>query len=148
MSQRQNKKKAEYLQNLAEKTAIVEQSGKNIVFNFKFFTFGKTGGQSFEEWEHDKILSDLNNKLKEFSCKTVEELLTESKLELYTTYPKDSKFTCPTILQCADITWSRLRLTGRRRLIGFFSVQDKQPRKTFYVVFLDKDHDFAPSRKR
>ena len=147
MSQRANRKKYEYLQSLSNKAEILERSGKNIVFNFKFFCFGKSGGQSFEEWERERILADLNSKLKDFSCKTVDELIADGKLELYDAYPKGSKFTCPAVLQCVDITWSRLRLTGRRRLIGFFSIQDKQPRKTFYVVFLDKNHDFAPSSK-
>ena len=147
MSQRANKRKAEYLASLSDKTGTLKESAKNIVFNFKFFCFGKTGGQSFSEWEREKILSDLNNKLKDFSCKTVEELRTDGTLELYDDYPKGSIFKCPAILTDMDIIWSRLRLTGRRRLIGFFSQQETQQRKIFYVVFLDKNHEFAPSSK-
>ena len=147
MSQRTNKKKAEYLQYLSDKVDILKASEKNIVFNFKFFCFGKSGGQSFEEWEREKILSDLNNKLKNFSGKTIEELRADGTLEFYEAYPRGSNFVCPTTLTGAEITWSRLRLTGRRRLIGFFSKQERKQKKTFYVVFLDKDHEFAPSSK-
>lgn len=98
MSPKINKKKRNYLAGLSEKACILSESANNIVFNFKFFCFGKSGGQSFEEWEREKILADLNNKLKNFSGKTVEELQSDGTLELYEEYPKGSNFKCPPIL--------------------------------------------------
>ena len=148
MSKKPNKTKTEYLRHLAEKANVLVDCVKNIVFNFKFFCFGQFGGQSFEEWEQERILSDLNNKLKNFSSKKFEELREDGTLEIYSTYPKGSRFTCPPILAGTEILWGRLRLTGRRRLIGFFSNSTEQPKKTFYVVFLDKHHEFAPSTER
>lgn len=147
MSKKPNKTKTEYLKHLADKANILKDSAKNIVFNFKFFCYGRTGGQSFEEWEREQILADLNNKLKNFSGLTVEELRKDGTLELYDGYPKGSVFSCPPILSGVAVVWSRLRLTGRRRLIGFFSHQEEQQPCTFYVVFLDKNHEFAPSSK-
>lgn len=88
----------------------------------------------------------MNNKLKIFSGKTVRELQKDKTLEIYTEYPKGSLFICPPALQGTGITWSRLRLTGRRRLIGFFFEEAEQPITTFYVVFLDKNHEFAPQQ--
>ncbi len=145
MSPKTNKAKSNYLSSLAGKINILKNSAQNIVFNFKFFCFGKNGGQSFEEWEHEKILADLNNKLKNFSGKTIDELRSDGTLEIYDSYPKSSKFTCPSALVITNAIWCRLRLTGRRRLIGFLSPDE--PKKTFYVVFLDKNHEFAPANK-
>ena len=145
MSPKPNKAKSDYLSSLAGQLNILKQSAQNIVFSFKFFCFGKKGGQSFEEWEREKILADLNNKLKNFSGKTIEELRSDGTLEIYDSYPKGSKFACPSALAITNAVWCRLRLTGRRRLIGFLSPDE--PKKTFYIVFLDKNHEFAPASK-
>lgn len=145
MSPKTNKAKSNYLSSLAGKINILKDSTQNIVFNFKFFCFGENGGQSFEEWEREKILADLNNKLKNFSGKTIDELQSDGTLEIYDSYPKGSKFVCPSALTITNAVWCRLRLTGRRRLIGFLSPDE--PKKTFYVVFLDKNHEFAPANK-
>ena len=147
MSPKLNKTKAGYLQLLYDKANILKDSTKNIVFSFKFFFHSQSSGQSFEDWEKDKILADLNNKLKNFSSKTVEELKADGTLEIYGRYPKGSRFSCPAVLSGTDALWGRLRLTGRRRLIGFLSPDEQTPQKTFYVVFLDKNHEFAPSNK-
>lgn len=147
MSPKQNKTKAGYIKRLSDEATILQESAKNIVFNFKFFYASKSSGQSFKEWEQDRILSDLNNKLKNFSGKTVEELKGDGTLEVYGGYPKGSKFICPTALLRMDAIWCRLRLTGRRRLIGFLSPDEDKQKKTFYIVFLDKNHEFAPSSK-
>ena len=145
MSRKPNKTKAEYIDSLRDKVDILNASAKNIVFNFKFFVASKSSGQSFEDWQRDEILADLNNKLKIFSGKTVRELQQDGTLEVYGGYPSDSRFTCPPSLTGIDVEWCRLRITGRRRLIGFFSTAEGQ--KTFYMVFLDKNHEFAPSSK-
>ena len=147
MSKKPNRTKDKYIESLSDKALIFTESAKNIVFNFKFFCASKSGGQSFEDWQKDEILADLNNKLKSFSCKTVEELQADGTLELYSGYPKGSRFSCPPILSGTDAIWCRLKLTGRRRLIGFFSPEEQKQKKTFYVVFLDKKHEFAPSRR-
>ena len=147
MSQKLNKTKARYIESLSDKATLLKDCTKNIVFNFKFFYSSKSSGQTFEEWEKDKILADLNNKLKNFSSKTVDELKADGTLEIYGSYPKGSRFACPAVLSGTEAVWCRLRLTGRRRLIGFFSPDEVKQGKTFYVVFLDKNHDFAPSSK-
>lgn len=153
-----NKTKAEYLRSIENKNEFVKKLSNNIAFNLKYFQSGTGAGQSFEEWEHDKLLADLNNKLKGFSEKKKQELLMDGTLEIYRSYPKDSRFNKPIALKDAEITWARLRLTGARRLIGFFVSQnmlnESNPedahalKDVFYIVFLDKNHDFAPYEKR
>lgn len=98
MSPKKNKTKSSYLSALAGKINVLKESAGNIVFSFKFFCFSENGGQSFEEWEREKILADLNNKLKNFSGRTIEELRSDGTLEIYGTYPKGSKFDCPSAL--------------------------------------------------
>ena len=71
-------------------------------------------------------------------------LLTEGRIER-----KESK-NKPKGLSVSELEWSRLRITGRRRLAGFFlkgEHVDKNSRNIFYVVFLDKNHEFAPSSR-
>ena len=154
---KQNKIKAEYLQNLTGWNSFIEQAAENIVFSFKYYQYGNSGGQCFEEWQEDNILADLNNKLQAFSGKKVKELLVDRTLEMYNSYPKDSKFKKPEALTFPEVKWARLRLTGARRLIGFFldlTVREEDDnrklkmRNTFYIVFLDKKHEFAPYVKK
>ena len=148
MRARHNPKKQAYLQDITERNSFIETLSSRIAFNFKFFQFGDKGGQSFEEWEREEILADLNNKLKDYSSKTVLELQQDRTLEIYPEYPRGSKFEQPEILRSMNIVWCRLRITGRRRLIGFFhKASTEGNRNVFYIVFLDKNHDFAPSSK-
>ena len=154
MASRQNNTKQQYLREISERNKILHDTANNITFNFKFFQSGDYSGQSFEEWEREQILADLNNKLKDYSGKSRLELQEDGTLEIYTQYPNGSKFREPAILKAIaiDIEWARLRVTGRRRLIGFFHKHKKYDiertkNEVFYVVFLDKNHEFAPSRK-
>ncbi|MBP5469107.1 MAG: hypothetical protein J6Z11_07675, partial [Candidatus Riflebacteria bacterium] len=98
----------------------------------------------------EKILADLNNKLKHFSGKTCKELLLDRTLEYYPHFPDDSNFIIPQNLVGTAIKWARFRITGIRRLIGVFlnNQKDEKNKNVFYIVFLDKDHRFAPYKKK
>ena len=153
MCAKRNKTKEGYIREISERSEILYRTSENIAFNFKFFLYGEGSGQSFEDWQREKILADLNNKLKDFSGRTILELKQDDILEIYTEYPKGSKFKQPAILTSLAIEWGRLKLTGRRRLIGFFYKKEalsnsEACKNIFFVVFLDKDHEFAPSRHR
>ncbi len=150
MCARRNDTKKKYIRAISERNEILNRTSESIAFNFKFFQCGDSGGQSFEDWQREQILADLNNKLKDFSGRTILELKQDSILEVYTEYPKGSMFSQPAILSSLAIDWGRLRITGRRRLIGFFYKKEalsgnKACKNVFYVVFLDKNHEFAPS---
>lgn len=155
---KKNKTKTEYLQSIENKNEFVKRLSNNITFNLKYFQSGDGVGQSFKDWEQDQILADLNEKLKVFSEKKKLELIQERTLEIFRNYPKDSLFTRPKALQNVDIKWARLRLAGARRVIGFFiseevinaseSDESKALKDIFYIVFLDKNHEFAPYAKK
>ena len=139
-----NKTKKQYIDSLNQIDGVFD---RHIVFSFKYFT--SDDGQSFEDWERENILSDLNNKLKNFSSKSKIELLRDKTLEIYEAYPKGSKFSQPKNLMFSGIKWARFRVTGQRRLIGFFLDENilvnTEKADVFFVVFLDKNHLFAPS---
>ncbi len=158
MSKRSNSRKDRFIRERNLLGNIIKQSESFIKFNYKYFTSGDGYGQSFEEWQKEEILAELNNKLVSISGKTKIELMQDATLEIYTNgYPLDSFFKKPKALEQLDLQWARVRLTGRRRLIGFFlkkiEFDDEEERKdtdtnVFYVVFLDKDHQFAPYKKK
>lgn len=143
-----NEKKERFLQAKKQLSSFFDEHDDLIKFSFKFFSFGEDGGESFEEWQKEAILADLNNKLKDFSAKKKIELINEKTLEIYECYPKGSKFKEPKSLEGVNVRWARFDITGKRRLIGFFEESDRANSNVFYVVFLDKNHQFAPSKKK
>lgn len=149
MSKHSNSRKDSFLQGKKQLDSFYTEQSKWIRFNFKFYSFGEKQGESFEEWQREEILADLNNKLKDYCSKSKVELINDSILELYNKYPSDSEFDLPKVLEGIDVQWARMSITGRRRLIGFFSKNDMDvDNNIFYIVFLDKEHRFAPSKKK
>lgn len=145
---KRNHKRELYINNLLKQSASVSDS-KLLKFSFKYFRSGVRQGESFEEWEKDQILADLNNKLKLYSQKIMVELLNDRTLELFDNFPIDSGFDIPNDLADLDIRWARMRVTGQRRLIGFFWNDIPEFRDVvFNIVYLDKKHCFAPSYKQ
>ena len=120
MSKKNNPTKEKYIQQISERGNLLDSVRDKLLFNFKYFQYGEESGESFEEWEREEILADLNNKLKEFSEKTRQELQIDGTLEIYGDCPKGSEFKKPKALDISEIEWSRLRITGIRRLAGFF----------------------------
>lgn len=121
MSKRTNLRKEKFLQGQKQFGAFYDEHSKWIRFNFKFYSFGDKQGESFEEWEKEQILAELNNKLKDYCSKSKIELINDSILELYSNYPVDSGYDMPKALDGMNVQWARLSITGRRRLIGFLS---------------------------
>jgi len=143
---KENLKKVERIKNLSEVFDSFDSKRSNIAFNFQFLTSGPDYGQSFSEWQRDQIILDLNEKLKIFSGKTKKDLITDKTLVIYDCFPANSRFKYPATLprDSNKLSWARLRLTGRRRIVGFFSPGIERESDIFYVVFLDRDHDFYP----
>ena len=146
---RNNSKKTAFIANIGKQFDLIDKTKEHISFSFEFFTYSEKGGESFEDWQKEEILADLNNKLKHFSEKTCNELFLDKTLEYYSQFPKDSNFTIPQNLVGTAIKWARFRITGARRLIGvFLNNQDENSKNVFYIVFLDKNHRFAPYKKK
>lgn len=56
--------------------------------------------------------------------------------------PKNSKWKFPLTLNSKEITWCKIVLMNRVRVIGFIEEE------IFYVVFLDENHEFYPTEPK
>lgn len=95
-------------------------------------------GQRFKEWEELGHLADMNERMRHLNKYTCEEALQDGSIKQYGEFPAHSKFTEPKHLPHKN--WGSMHITKKSREVvaGFFD------ENIFYVVFLDKDHEFYP----
>lgn len=110
---------------------------KYISLNFK--DLSKKQGQTPECWEKIQLLSEKIKFLRDIGNTDITTLKQQKRLVIYDKFPKKSKFFEPTHLK--GNKWARLRIRGKIRVCGYV-IGTK-----FYVVFLDKDHEFYPSER-
>jgi hypothetical protein len=112
-----------------------------IVLSFK--DFDRNQGQSFKDWEQDQLLALAIDKLREVCQFTVAQATAQQIIKPYTKneFPPESEFTHPRHVP-PDITWCSMHIKGKECVIGYF--EDN----IFYVVFLDKDHEFWITEKK
>jgi hypothetical protein len=68
---------------------------RELVFSFR--DFDPNQGQTFAEWEDEKLLQVFLDKLREYSRKTLPEAL-QARLTLYETFPPESGFRHPAFI--------------------------------------------------
>jgi hypothetical protein len=115
-----------------------------IVFSFKYYLPNtlKKNRQSFQTWEKNKFLSKLSDTFKSLSELTMTEAKQNKMITEYGSFPSNSKFTCPKSLRDSE-RWGVIKnIYGKARVAGIISDN------IFYIVFLDKDHDFWPVEKK
>jgi hypothetical protein len=110
-----------------------------IVFSLKDFDINQ--GQKFEEWEEERILSNLLTRLRQIGGFTIEEALGKQMIKVYDNFPVNSDFTHPRFVP-EGVKWSTIRIKGKERVVGYLE------ENIFYLVFLDKDHRFWISGKK
>jgi hypothetical protein len=101
---------------------------RELVFSFR--DFDPNQGQTFAEWEDEK--------LREYSRKTLPEAL-QARLTLYETFPPESGFRHPAFIP-QDARWASLHIQGKECVAGH--ILDN----VFYITFLDRDHQFWITR--
>lgn len=147
-----NQKKDNRLHNFPKDS--IETSVKQIkgLLSFSFKYLDSTQGQNFSELSPEQF-AKLIEKLKWYSGESRSHWEAERignkngrVLTVYDEFPRKTEFSHPAHVP-ADVKWSRFRLEGDMRLIGF--VIDKSDIETFklnpdvfYVVFLDLYHKF------
>ena len=156
-NKRKNKRAESFLSNIP--TASIEEITDTLAqkskFNFAYFV-NDNSGQDFRDWTQ-KQLYELFDKLKEYSKFSLshwekQKLGNHPLFVKYDKFPTNSDFSVPKSVPHQAI-WSRFRLEGDSRLIGFVlpdAYNDKEQNKsrfrfdtnTFYVVFLDEHHKF------
>lgn len=110
-----------------------------LCFNFK--SLDRTQGQTPKDWEENGLLSKFLERLRDLGDKDVPEALNSRYFATYTEFPKKTKFKHPVHIQ-ADAKWARIRLQNKERVIGHLV------RNVFFVVFLDKFHEFYITEKK
>jgi len=125
-------------------------------FNFAYFCKDDNAGQAFSELSQAE-LCDLLEKLHGFSKESLMHWRKQkhgkgSTLSVYGAFPKKTRFRLPKHVP-HDVEWGRFRIDGAGRLVGFVvpgALHEKRHEttglafdgNTFYVVFLDRDHEF------
>ncbi len=112
-----------------------------IVFSLK--NFDRNQGQSFVDWENEKILSLAIAKIQNICSLSRTEAIHQQIIKEYPkgVFPPKSDFKHPKHIP-ADIAWCSIHIQGKECVIGYF--EDN----IFYIVFLDKDHRFWISLKK
>ncbi|WP_062326891.1 hypothetical protein [Treponema endosymbiont of Eucomonympha sp.] len=103
--------------------------------------FDRNQGQSFVEWEKEEILADFLEKLRDFTELTRSEAGQTKMLVVYGDFPTNSKFKEPSHTP-RDAEWCRIKISGKVRIAGHIIAN------VFYIVFLDKNHEFFISEKK
>lgn len=130
-------------------------------FNFSYFV-GTPPGQDFNAWSHANLIS-LLEKLKEYSRQPLLHWTKQpagksgSVLAIYGDFPRKSAFPIPKHVP-HQAQWGRFRLDWSSRLIGFTVPRELDGTmhpcgfrfdcNTFYVVFLDENHQFYLSEAK
>ncbi len=133
-------------------------------FNFSYFDCSQSYGEDIKELEKEKS-NKLIKKLIEFSRENLKHWKNEKigsgnhKNSIYVNYgdfPQHSNFKHPSYIP-HQVLWGRFRLDSAVRLVGFV-VSDKYDgtrhvktgmkfdKNTFYIVFLDSEHNFYPKK--
>jgi hypothetical protein len=140
MSKGDKKKKSGYTRDFKNLEDRNFNKDPFIVFSLRFFD--RSQGQNFKDWEDNELLAKTFTKIHEVSNLNVNEAKLKSIIKCYekVDFPPNSKFNAPKHVP-NNITWCSFHIQGKECVIGFF--EDN----IFYIVFLDKNHEFWPSNK-
>ena len=114
---------------------------KNIVFGLSYKDNNQ--GQNYKDWESEELLSQTISRLQALCSMTMEQAKQQQIIKEYDAeMPEGTTFERPKHIP-EDIKWASIRIQGKVRVIGF--IEDNF---VFQIVFLDKEHEFYPSKKK
>ena len=157
MAKFKNKRKLSFLDSIPK--ISIDDKDNNIAkrckFNFSYF-INNNSGQDFRDWNY-KQLYELLDKLKEYSKFPLSYWESQKLFVKYSGFPTNTDFTLPKSIPHQAI-WSRFRVEGDSRLIGFVlpnEYKDVEQNSSgfrfdtniFYIVFLDKHHKFYKMKR-
>ncbi|WP_273087209.1 hypothetical protein [Capnocytophaga gingivalis] len=117
--------------------AIGDKNKKRRI-SFSIQYLDNTQGQSLKEWEAEGLLADLMLKTQQISQHTVEESLRLEYIKQYTkvAFPPTSKFKEPKHITPDNWAVIHIKPNSKEVVAGFLE------NDVFYIVFLDKNHEF------
>ena len=109
---------------------------RSISFSFQYLD--TTQGQTLKEWEAEGLLADFIVRTQQISQYTVEESLRLQYIKQYTkvAFPPTSKFKEPKHITPDNWAVIHIKPKSKEVVAGFLE------NDVFYIVFLDKEHDF------
>jgi hypothetical protein len=133
--------KESLLKNIRKPTVKEEYDKSHFVISFKHLD--RNQGQTFKEWEAEKILARAVNTLSGYCHNTLQAQCHTDNFTAYGNFPPKDKtdFVFPNHVP-QDAEWASMHITGKQCLVGHIF------RNIFYVVFLDKNHKFWKVEKK
>nr|WP_314289561.1 hypothetical protein [uncultured Capnocytophaga sp.] len=109
---------------------------RSISFSFQYLD--NTQGQTLKEWEAEGLLADFIERTQQISQYTVEESLRLQYIKQYTkvAFPPTSKFKEPKHITPDNWAVIHIKPKSKEVVAGFLE------NDVFYIVFLDKEHNF------
>lgn len=128
-----------YLREQGKRNAVSKKQ-RNVTFSFSKHI--KSEGQTIEEWADLGLLKPLLLRIKNLGQHSTLTVRQNKWIKEYhkVEYPPDSEFTEPK--HVTNVTWAVMHITetSKEVVVGF--IEDD----VFFIVFLDKDHKFWPSK--
>jgi len=106
-----------------------------ISFNFKQLDFSQ--GQNFRDWQKDDLLIPMLDTMRSYSSMKLSSAFGK-RFKTYDTFPEKSVFKHPKNVP-PDAAWASMHIKGQECIAGHILGD------VFFVVFLDKEHEFYPS---
>lgn len=133
------KKQAAYIRKQGARTAV-EKKQRKLTFSFSKHIKGE--GQSIKEWENLKLLGLLLERIKNLGQYSALEVRQKKWIKEYhkVAFPPDSVFSEPKHI--TNQTWAVMHITPKSKEVVVGFIEDE----VFYIIFLDKAHQFWPSK--
>jgi len=145
-NRKRTKSFSQRLENNREERKTLE-SKELLTFSFKDLdeTQPKDKPQSIASWAQAGLLTPFLEKLRALSKLTRNEAENQKLIKIYGDFPesKVTKFFYPKHVK-ENITWGVVKnIGGQKGVVAGYIVEN-----TFYIVFLDKEHQFWISKKK
>ncbi len=129
--------------NTREERKVKEELPK-ILFSFKDFDNKQIPpGQSYDNWQEEKLLAYMLQKFGYICCLNIVEAQQQKVLKIYGDFPVNSDFDSPQHI-VKDVKWAVIMdIKGQKGRVAGHIIDN-----VFYVVFLDKEHRFYITEKK
>lgn len=117
---------------------------EKLIFTINFKEIQNDNGQHHAEWEEQKLLSEMLNKLKHYCSKTRNKVY-DTDFKTYDNWPPSGKTKFKAPKRFPDYegkTWASMHVRGKPCVIGYMI------ENVFYITWFDQEHHFSLSEKK
>ena len=128
--------------NIRQQGSKPDRGRRRRVINFNLSKIVPDQGQTLQDWGKSGLLLKLTERMKQIGALTREEALHQKMIKEYPAsegFPSKSKFKKPTYL--SPERWAVMHLTNTSVEVVVGYIEED----VFFVVFLDKNHEFWPA---